>query len=59
MWLNFSQYGDPAMFIYYPVILLGLATVLLFNPLPILYYRSRFWLLFSMVRWAVLCGILY
>jgi hypothetical protein len=37
------------MFIYYPVILLGLVTILLFNPFRVLYYRSRFWLIFSMV----------
>lgn len=50
MWLNFSRYGAPEMFIYYPVILLGVATILLFNPFRILYYRSRLWLVYSMVR---------
>lgn len=49
MWLNFNQYGAESMYIYYPVILLGLATIFLFNPLPILHHRSRFWLIFSMV----------
>lgn len=49
MWLNFSQYGTDAMYIYYPVVLLSLATILLFNPLPIMHYRSRVWLIFSMV----------
>ncbi len=50
VWLNFSQYGDPSLFLYYPVILIGLTVIILFVPLKILYYRSRLWLLFSMVR---------
>ncbi|KAF2448767.1 EXS-domain-containing protein [Karstenula rhodostoma CBS 690.94] len=57
MWLNFSQYGADAMYIYYPVILLGLATIFLFNPLPILYHRSRIWLIFSM--WRLICAGYY
>ncbi|KAL5383725.1 hypothetical protein DPSP01_005829 [Paraphaeosphaeria sporulosa] len=57
MWLNFSQYGSDAMYIYYPVILLGLATIFLFNPLPILHHRSRFWLIFSM--WRLICAGYY
>lgn len=33
------------MFIYYPVILVGVTFILLFNPLPILYPRARQWFL--------------
>ncbi|KAF1962389.1 EXS-domain-containing protein [Byssothecium circinans] len=57
VWLNFSQYGGPSLFLYYPVILLGLTTILLFNPIKILYFRSRMWLLFSM--WRLVCAGFY
>jgi len=45
LWINFSQYGSPAMFIYYPVILVGVTFILIFNPAPVLYQRSRQWFL--------------
>ncbi|CAI6304982.1 unnamed protein product [Periconia digitata] len=57
IWLNFSQYGDPNIFLYYPVILLGLTAILLFIPLKIFYYRSRLWLLVSM--WRLICAGCY
>ncbi|KIW01587.1 hypothetical protein, variant [Verruconis gallopava] len=50
VWINFSQYGTSQMFIYYPVILVGVTFVLLFNPLPILYHRARWWFLTALWR---------
>jgi hypothetical protein len=35
MYLNFSQVGGDHMYLYYPVILIGLAVAVLFNPLKI------------------------
>lgn len=49
MWLNFSQYGSPSVFLYHPVILIGITAIFLFNPIPIFYFRSRAWLIYSMV----------
>jgi hypothetical protein len=37
------------MYLYYPVILIGLAVAVLFNPLKIFYFRTRMWLLYSLV----------
>lgn len=50
MWFNFNQWGSSAMYIYYPLILLGLSTLILFFPAKVLYYRSRKWLIYSMVN---------
>jgi hypothetical protein len=49
MYLNFSQVGGDTMFIYYPVILVGISVALLFNPINIIYFRTRMWLLYSLV----------
>lgn len=49
IWLNFSQYGSPAMYLYYPVILIGLSLAVLFFPAPILRYKSRRWFLYAHV----------
>lgn len=49
MWLNFSQYGSPDMYLYYPVILIGVSVVVLFFPAPILRYTSRRWFLHAHV----------
>lgn len=54
MWLNFNQWGSDAMYIYYPLILLGLSILILFFPAKILYYRSRKWLIYSMVSFLAL-----
>jgi hypothetical protein len=53
MWLNFSEFGGEAMYHYWPVILLSITAVILILPLPILYFRSRQWILYSMVSHAV------
>ncbi|KAF2731706.1 SPX-domain-containing protein [Polyplosphaeria fusca] len=44
------QFGSDTMYLYYPVILIGVAFMILFCPLPVLYYRSRYWLLYSCWR---------
>lgn len=49
IWLNFSQYGSPDMYLYYPVILIGVSLVVLFFPAPILRYKSRRWFLYAHV----------
>jgi hypothetical protein len=53
MYLNFSQVGGPDVYLYYPVMLIGLAVALLFNPIKIFYFRTRMWLLYSLVSMAV------
>jgi hypothetical protein len=50
MWLNFSRYGSDSVYIYYPVILIGITALILFFPAPVFYHRSRTWLLYSMWR---------
>jgi hypothetical protein len=49
MWLNFSRYGTPDMFIYYPVILIFISVLIIFFPAPVLYYKSRKWFVYSHV----------
>jgi xenotropic and polytropic retrovirus receptor 1 len=49
LWLNFSSYGAPEMFLYYPVILIFVTVVTLFLPAPILYHRSRRWFVYAHV----------
>ena len=49
LWLNFSRYGSPVMFIYYPVILIFVTVLIIFFPAPILYYKSRKWFIYSHV----------
>ena len=47
MWLNFSWYND--MYIYWPVVLIGLTIIIIFLPARVLYHRSRKWFAFSNV----------
>jgi len=49
MYLNFSQVGGEDMFVYFPVILVGLSVAVLFNPIKMFYFRTRMWLLYSLV----------
>lgn len=44
MWLNFSGFGGPEVYVYWPVILIGLSLIILGLPAPTLYHRSRMWL---------------
>ncbi|SLM33528.1 SPX, N-terminal [Lasallia pustulata] len=56
MWLNFQQPGSDAMFIYWPVLLLGLTVLILFFPGPTLYHKSREWWAYSNFR-LLLAGL--
>ncbi|KAL1644402.1 Xenotropic and polytropic retrovirus receptor 1 [Diplodia intermedia] len=47
MWLNFSRYGGDSMYIYWPVVLIGLTVLVIFLPAPFLYHRSRRWFAYS------------
>lgn len=49
MWVNFSRHGVDAMFIYFPVILMGITVIVIFLPAPILFHRSRRWFVYSTV----------
>ena len=52
IWVNFSQYGPPELYTYYPVILIGVTVAIIFLPLPILGHKSRSWLAYSHVSIA-------
>lgn len=54
MWLNFTRYGSPDIYLYYPVILIFFTFAILFMPAPIFYYKSRKWFLYSHVCLALL-----
>lgn len=47
MWLNFLNVN--AMYIYWPVVLVGLTLIILFLPFRVLYHRSRQWWAYSNV----------
>ncbi|PQE23849.1 EXS family protein [Rutstroemia sp. NJR-2017a BBW] len=49
LWVNFTRYGSPAMFIYYPIVLIFVTIVVIFMPAPILFHRSRKWFVYSHV----------
>lgn len=49
MWLNFTRYGSPEMYLYYPVILIFVTFAILFMPAPIFFHKSRKWFLYSHV----------
>jgi hypothetical protein len=49
MQLNFHRVGGEVMYLYWPVVLIGVSVLLLVNPIRIFYYRSRMWLLYSLV----------
>lgn len=51
MWLNFSRYGSEAMFLYYPVILVGLTVLIILLPAPIIAPSSRKWFAYAHVRY--------
>lgn len=55
MWLNFLSVN--AMYIYWPVVLIGVTVVTLFLPAPVLYHRSRKWWAYS--NWRLLLAGLY
>jgi hypothetical protein len=47
MWLNFFSVND--MYVYWPVVLIGLTVIVLFLPARVLYHRSRKWWAYSNV----------
>jgi len=49
VWINFSRYGPPEMFIYYPVILISVTAVIIFFPGPLFFHKSRRWFVYSHV----------
>jgi xenotropic and polytropic retrovirus receptor 1 len=49
LWLNFSRYGAPEMFLYYPVILIFTTILIIFLPAPLLFHRSRRWFVYAHV----------
>jgi hypothetical protein len=49
LWLNFTRYGSPDMYLYYPVLLVCLSISFIFLPGRICYYRSRKWFAYSLV----------
>ncbi|KAI9807131.1 MAG: hypothetical protein M1825_005848 [Sarcosagium campestre] len=57
LWLNFQTFGLGSLFIYFPVILIGLTMLILCFPAPTLYHRSRSWWLYS--NWRLILAGLY
>jgi hypothetical protein len=49
MWLNFSDVFQEAMYLWYPVILIGVTLILIFLPLPLFRWRSRRWFVIAHV----------
>ncbi|KAI0897732.1 EXS-domain-containing protein [Annulohypoxylon nitens] len=49
-WINFTRYGSDELYLYYPVILIAITLIILLLPAPILYHRSRQWLMYSHYR---------
>jgi hypothetical protein len=56
MWLNFLTVN--AMYIYWPVVLVGVTVAVLFLPLRVLYHRSRKWWAYSNVSQNLCDGFL-
>ncbi|CAM1508152.1 Fc.00g050000.m01.CDS01 [Cosmosporella sp. VM-42] len=57
MWVNFSRYGSPEMYIYYPVLLIFITAVILFFPGPLIWHRARKWFAYS--HWRLLLAGIY
>ncbi|KAI1098415.1 EXS-domain-containing protein [Jackrogersella minutella] len=49
-WLNFTRYGSEELYLYYPVILIGITLFTLLLPAPVLWHRSRQWFMYSHYR---------
>jgi len=49
MQINFHRVGGENIYLYYPVMLISLTVALLFCPFKIFYFRTRMWLLYSLV----------
>ncbi|KAI5924074.1 EXS family-domain-containing protein [Camillea tinctor] len=46
-WFNFTRLGSEHLFLYYPIILIGITLFIIFLPAPILWHRSRRWFAYS------------
>ena len=57
MYLNFNWVGGDAMFVYWPVILAGLAVIILLAPIPQYYWKSRHW--FAEAFWRLFFSGIY
>jgi len=57
LWLNFRPGMSASMFLYWPVILIGLTLLVMCLPLPILYPHARKWWAYS--NWRILLAGLY
>ncbi|KAI5364980.1 Putative SPX domain, Syg1 family protein [Septoria linicola] len=58
MWLNFDvQAGGNTMFIYWIVVLVGLAVASFFLPAPVFYHKARIW--FIATIWRLLFAGIY
>ncbi|KAK6084759.1 EXS family protein [Seiridium cupressi] len=57
IWLNFTRYGSPEMYLYYPVVLIFITMILVLIPAPILAHRSRKWFAYS--HWRLFFAGLY
>jgi xenotropic and polytropic retrovirus receptor 1 len=57
MWLNFTRVGPDSLYLWYPVILVGLSLVILLFPAPVLGHKSRTWFLYS--HWRLLLAGIY
>lgn len=49
MWINFSRYGEGSLYLYYPVILIGITAAVILFPAPVLVHKSRSWFAYSHV----------
>jgi hypothetical protein len=49
IWINFSRYGPEDLYLYYPVILIGITAIVVLLPFPVLAHRSRKWFAYSHV----------
>ncbi|KKA30489.1 hypothetical protein TD95_000652 [Thielaviopsis punctulata] len=57
LWLNFSGYGSQGMYLYYPVILIGLSVLIIFFPAPVMHPNARKWFVYS--HWRLVLAGLY
>lgn len=57
IWANFSRYGPDELYLYYPVILIGITALIIFLPFPVLAHRSRRWFVYS--HWRLLLAGIY
>ncbi|KAM0269627.1 hypothetical protein ACHAQH_009706 [Verticillium albo-atrum] len=57
IWLNFSRYGSDAVFLYYPVVLIGITALIILFPARVLAPSSRKW--FAYAHWRLLLAGFY